>query len=119
MAYKLSNGFMPLLDRFAEIGYDAHYFIDPVQGGPGADLRRVKQAFDRKIAVVGGLNSAVTLERGTREEIRQEVFNAVRILGPGGGLVLTPVDCIYRGIAWEKIEILIEAWMEARDYPAV
>jgi hypothetical protein len=116
MGYKLSNGFMPLLDTFIGIGYDVHYYIDPVQGGPGVDLARVKETFRGRIAVVGGLNSAVTLERGSREEIRQQVFEAVRVLGPGGGLVLTPVDCIYRGIPWEKIETLIAAWLEVREY---
>ena len=116
MGYMLSAGFMPLLDTFVETGYDVHYYIDPVQGGPGVDLHKVKKAFDRKIAIVGGVNSAVTLESGRREEIRQAVFDAMGILGPGGGLVLTPVDCIAASTPWESIETLIEAWKEARDH---
>ena len=117
MGYLMSSGFMPLLDVFVEVGYDAHFYIDPVQGGPDVDLREVKRAFDKKIAVIGGINSAVTLGRGTREEIRQEVLDAIEILGPGGGLVLLPVDCVFHDTPWENIEILIEAWKEVRDYP--
>jgi uroporphyrinogen-III decarboxylase len=117
IGYKNSTGFMPLLDAFVEIGYDAHIFIDPVMGGAGTDLHKVKATFENKIAVVGGVNSAVTLERGSREIIRQAVFAAVDTLGPGGGLVLTPVDCISASTPWESIEILIEAWKEVRDYP--
>ena len=117
MGYKNSTGFMPLLDAFVEVGYDAHFYIDPVMGGVGVDLRKVKSAFENKIAVIGGVNSPVTLERGSRNEIRQEVFDAVKTLGPGGGLVLTPVDCISANTPWENIKILIEAWKEVRDYP--
>lgn len=113
MAYKLSVGFMPLLQTFAEIGYDVHYFIDPVQGGQGIDLHQIKDVFRHKIAIVGGMNSAVTLEQGTRAEIRQAVFDAVNILGPDG-LVLTPVDCIAASTPWESIETVIEAWKEVR-----
>ncbi len=118
MGYIMTTGFMPLLDTFVEIGYDAHYYIDPIQGGPGVDLRKVKKTFDQRIAVIGGMNSAVTLESGSREEIRQAVFDAIAILGPDGGFVLSPVDCIFASTPWQSILTLIEAWKEARDYPA-
>jgi len=114
MGYIMSTGFMPMLDALVEADYDVHYYIDPVQGGPGADLRKVKQAFDRKVAVVGGLNSAVTLEQGGPEEIRRAVFAAIDILGPGGGFVLSPVDCIFGSTPWANVEVLIEAWKESR-----
>ena len=117
MGYRNSTGFMPLLDAFVDIGYDTHIYIDPVMGGANVDLRKVKSAFEKKIAVIGGVNSAVTLERGSRDAIRHEVFEAVETLGPGGGLVLTPVDCISASTPWVNIEILIDAWKEIRNYP--
>lgn len=116
MAYKLTTGFMPLLEILVEIGYDAHYYIDPVMGGVGVDLRKVKSTFGERIAVIGGVNSPVTLERGSREEIRRAVFDAIELLGANGGLVLTPVDCISASTPWEKVQFLIEAWQEAREY---
>ncbi len=117
MAYTMSVGCMPLLDTFAEMGYDAHYLLDPVPDGARIDLCAVKAAFKDKIAVVGGLNAPITLQRGTPEDIRQEVFDAVRTLGPGGGLALTPAESIYASTPWESIETLIAAWKEVRDYP--
>ena len=105
------------MDAFVDIGYDTHIYIDPVMGGASVDLRKVKSAFEKKIAVIGGVNSAVTLERGSRDAIRHEVFEAVETLGPGGGLVLTPVDCISASTPWVNIEILIDAWKEIRNYP--
>ena len=117
MAYIISVGLMPLLDVLVEIGYDAHYLLDPIAEGARIDLRKVKSTFDGKIAVIGGLNEPISLEQGTREQIRQEVFDAVRVLGAGGGLALTAAEAIVASTPWESIETVIEAWKEARDYP--
>jgi len=117
IGYTMSVGCMPLLDIFVEMGYDAHYLLDPIPDGARIDLHKVKSAFENKIAVVGGLNAPITLERGTPEEIRREVFDAVRTLGPGGGLALTPAEAIFPSTPWESIETLIAAWKQVRDYP--
>ena len=119
MGYTMSVGVMPLLDMLVDIGYDVHYLLDPIQHGTRIELRNVKSTFDKQIAVIGGLNEPITLEQGTREQIRQEVFDAVRILGPGGGLALTPAEAIVARTPWESIETVIEAWREVRDYPIV
>jgi hypothetical protein len=116
MGYVMSTGFMPMLDSLVETGYDVHFYIDPVMGGAGADLRKVKQTFDKKVAVVGGVNTAVTLEQGTPEEIRQAVLDAIDILAPGGGLILAPVDSLNGTTTWSSVETLIAAWKEVRDY---
>ena len=117
MGYTMSVGYMPLLDALAEVGYDVHYLLDPVATDLPVDLPRIKSAFNGKTAIIGGLNEHITLERGTRDEIRQEVFDAVSILGSGGGLALSPAEGIFSSTPWESIETLIEAWKEVRDYP--
>lgn len=117
MGYVMSVGFMPLLDAFVEAGYDAHYLLDPIPGGRRVDLAKVKSTLDQKIAIIGGLNEPITLERGGREEIRREVFDSVQTLGPGGGLALSPAEAIMASTPWKSIEILLQAWKEVRDYP--
>lgn len=114
--YTMSVGFMPLLDMFVEIGYDAHCYLDPISDGRPVDLGEVKSVWNKKIAVIGGLNTPITLEQGTPEAIRREVFDAVRVLGEGGGLALTPAEAIYAGTPWQSIETLIEAWKEVCRY---
>jgi hypothetical protein len=111
--YLMSTGFMPLLDMLVECDYDVHYYIDPVMGGAGADLATVKRVFSGKVAVEGGMNSAVTLEQGSTEEIRQAVFQAIETMGPGG-FILTPVDSINGSTPWQSVETVIAAWKEAR-----
>lgn len=117
MGYTMSVGFMPLLDTLVEIAYDAHYLLDPVSGGGRVDLAKVKSVLNGKIAVIGGLNAPITLGRGTREQIRQEVFDAVQMLGSGGGLALTPAEAIYASTPWDSVAAVIDAWKEVRDYP--
>ena len=117
IAHAMSVGCMQLLDEFVEAGYDAHHLLDPIPDGVRIDLHKVKTAFKDKIAVIGALNEPITLERGDAKEIRREVRDAIRVLGPGGGLALTPAECICGSTPWNSIEILIDAWKEARDYP--
>jgi uroporphyrinogen-III decarboxylase len=117
MGYTMSVGVMPLLDTLADVGYDAHYLLDPLEGGQRIDLARVKEAFRGRTAVIGGINEPITLERGDAGAIRQEVHDAVRILGPGGGLALTAAEAIMASTPWSSVETVIEAWKDVRDYP--
>jgi len=45
------------------------------------------------------------------------VTEAIRLLGPGGGFVLLPVDQIFTDTPWENVEIMIERWQEIGAYP--
>lgn len=117
MGYIMSTGFMPMLDHLVAAGYDVHFYIDPVMGGSGTDLGTVKRAFDKKVAVVGGVSAAVTLEQGAPEEIRRAVFEAIEVMAPGSGFILSAVDSLNASTPWSSVETLIGAWREARGYP--
>lgn len=112
-AWTMSAGIMPLLEDFKQLELDVLWHVDPVQGG--ADLRVVKDTLGDKVATLGGINSAVTLGRGSREEIRQAVFDAVEILGQGGGFILSPVDCLFPDTPWPAVQTVIEAWTEVSN----
>ena len=117
LGYTMSVGYMPLLTSFPEMGCDVHFLLDPLPDGERVDLHRVKSAYSGRTAVLGGLNAPITLERGTREQIRQEVFDSVAALGPGGGLALTAAEAIFATTPWKSITAAIAAWKEVRDYP--
>ena len=113
LAYAMTSGIMPVLDVFKEIGFDLLFHVDPVQGE--VDLRIVKEKLGGHIALHGGLNSAVTMGRGSRDEIRREVFEAVEILAPGGGFILSPGP-LFPDTPWESVQTVIEAWKEVCTY---
>lgn len=114
-AYVMTEGVLPMADLLLASGIDLLYWVDPVQDK--ADLAVVKKKLGGRMAIAGGINSAVTLGRGSREEIRQAVHSAVRTLGPGGGFILSPVDAIFPDTPWSNVEAMIDAWREVCEYP--
>lgn len=114
-AYVMTTGLLSMLDELCEAGIDLLYFIDPVQDD--VDLRELKQRLGGRFAIAGGVNSGVTLGSGTPGEIREAVHAAVKVLGPGGGFILAPVDALFPDTPWESVQIMIEAWREVCNYP--
>lgn len=115
VTYILTKGVMPLRFDFLDMGIDSLWGVDPVQDD--ADLATLKQDIGDRVCLWGGLNSFVTLGRGTPDEIRTAVTEAVHVLGPGGGFVLMPVDQIFDDTPWESVMVMIERWREIGAYP--
>lgn len=112
--YIMSMKQMPLLGILKEMGVDILYGLDPVQGG--TDLALTKKLVGDSICLWGGVNSAVTLNSGTSEEIRQAVTDSVKILAPGGGFILSSIDQIFEDTPWENIKNMIDTWGAIGDY---
>jgi len=114
-SYIMTKGIMHLLDDFLEIGMDLLWGADPVQGE--ADLPVLAEKLKGRMCVLGGMNGNLTLKVGSLEEIRQAVEEAIRILGPGGGFILSPIDQIEEEVPWENVEAMLERWRELASYP--
>lgn len=114
-SYIMTKGIMPLLDDFVGLGMDVLWGPDPVQGE--ADLPRLRAKLAGRMCVWGGMNAVLTLGTGTPADARRAVEEAIRILAPGGGFVLFPVDQIIAGTPWENIEAMLERWRELASYP--
>lgn len=113
--YLNTCSYMSLLDDFTDIGFDVLIGVDPVEDKE-LNMAVLKRKAQGKFSLWGGGNGFVTVEKGTREEIRQEVFNAIRDLAPGGGFILSPVDNV-RDTSDKVLQnavIFIDAWKEGR-----
>ena len=108
-AYVMTTGVMSMLEMLKEANIDLLYFVDPVQDN--VDLKLLKQKLDGQFALAGGVNSSLTLKKGSPEEIRKAVYNAIEILGPKG-FILSPVDALFPDTPWESVQIMIESWCE-------
>jgi uroporphyrinogen-III decarboxylase len=114
--YIITKSFKELADDFLDMGIDSVFGVDPVQGQ--ADLKGLAGRFNGKISIWGGINSAVTLGRGSQKEIEKAVEEAIRILAPGGGFVLYPVDVVLpEANPWDNIEIMLNKWRNVGSYP--
>ncbi len=113
--YIITSGIMPLLDDFLKLGIDVIIGIDPVQG-KGTDMHLLKETVGAKICLWGGVNGFITIERGTPEEIRNAVQEATRVLAPGGGFILSPVDNVRDTSkeTWQNVLAFLSAWKEFR-----
>ena len=110
-----TSAFTPLLDYYVEAGIDVHVGVDPIQDAR-ADLPLTKEKLAGKVAIWGGANGFVTVETGTPDDVREAVREAMRILSPGGGFILSPVDNVTNDSpqTWENVEAFLETWRELR-----
>jgi len=118
LGYIMSCSVMPLVDMMLEAGVDVLMGVDPAQDRT-MDLRVLKEQSDRRMALWGGVCGYLTVERGTPDEISEQVRQAITVLGPGGGFILAPVTNVRADTrrAWENVRTLISTWKSLREYP--
>ncbi len=108
--YLITANCMPLLDLIAEAGVDVIQGVDP----RAWDLAATKRQLDGKVCLWGGVNGHLTVEHGSPAEVRAEVDEACRVLAPGGGFILSPVDNVREDteLARNNVSHLIGRWRE-------
>lgn len=109
--YVVTTGIDLLGPRLADAGVDVLYFVDPVQDR--LSLGRARELAQDGMCVVGGTNT-VSLASGDRERIRDEVRQAIDVLGPTHRFILHPVDALLPDTPWPSIEKLVAAWRECQ-----
>ena len=110
-----TSAYRLLLDFYLEAGIDVLIGLDPVQDVQ-ADFEQTKQKLAGKICLWGGVNGFVTVEQGTPDEVRQATREAMRVLAPGGGFILSPVDNVTLNEPKVRANVaaLMETWRECR-----
>lgn len=103
-----------LLDDLAEIGVD---IINPVQVSAMGNTRDLKARFGDKLVFWGGIDTQHVLPHGSVEDVKAEVAERIRDLGPGGGLVVGPVHNIQPDVPPQNILAMAEATRDYGKYP--
>jgi len=114
--YIMTAAFLPILDTILDIGIDVLIGLDPIEG-KGTDMGKVKEKFlQQKKAVWGGVSGAITVENGSARDTEDAVKEALDILAPGGGFILSPVDNVSDDTdnAWKNTEVFLETWKKNR-----
>lgn len=85
--------------------------VNPLEEPPMGDvnLAEVKQAFGRKIGLMGNLHTTEVMLRGTPQLVREKAVAAMRAAGHGGGFVLSSGDQCGYGTPDENLFALVEA----------
>jgi hypothetical protein len=106
--YIATDKVSPLLPILSESGIDVLIGIDPHT----YDLFETKKAMKGKVCLWGGVNGHLTVEMGSEEETRTEVQNAMNILSPNGGFILSPVDNVREDNdqSRKNVAALVDEW---------
>jgi len=106
--YILTSSGMHLIEPIIQAGVDVLIGVDPKE----YDLRRTAELADDRLCLWGGVNGHLTVERGTPDQVAQEVESSLDILGDQPGFILSPVDNIRElsPAIEENIRALITTW---------
>lgn len=107
----------PIIGTLIECGVD---ILNPVQTtAAGMEPGRLKAEFgDRLVFWGGGIDTQTVLPFGSQDEIRSQVHERVRIFGPGGGFVFSPIHNIQGDVSDERMLSMYEALREVGGYPS-
>jgi uroporphyrinogen-III decarboxylase len=116
----MSYASLPLVDMMIDAGVDVLMGVDPAQDRT-MNLHKLKLKVTGKMCIWGGVCGYLTIERGTADDIKREVREAISTLAPGGGFILAPVTNVRANTqrVWRNIEVMIDEWHSLRSYPIV
>lgn len=97
-----------LIDDIIDAGFDAFNPIEPL----AMDIRALKRRVAGRLSLIGNVDLAYTLTRGTPEEVDEEVHGLIRDLAPGGGYALASANSIPEYVPWENFVAMHTAWLK-------
>ncbi|MBA7663078.1 hypothetical protein ES703_71116 [subsurface metagenome] len=101
-----------LLDFVVDAGFDALHCLEP----PYVDLNLVKKKVGNKLCLLGNIDTTHVLVSDTKKEVEDAVKHAIKILGPGGGYILSPSNS-HPTMSYQRIKWMIEATKKFGTYP--
>jgi len=104
---------MEALDDLIECGFQA---FNPVQP-KCMDIDAVKKKWGSRLCLIGNLNLDSTLTLGTPQDVRAEVYERIRTIGPGGGYMVASSNSITDYVPMENMRAMIDATFEFGKYP--
>lgn len=112
-AYHSDGDLTKVLDDLVGMGMNAIMAIQP----DVMDIKTVKEQYGDRIAVWGNIDLHYTLTRGTVEEVREEVRQRIREVGPGGGFIISTSNCFPEYCKVDNALAMIETIDQYRAYP--
>jgi methanogenic corrinoid protein MtbC1 len=81
------------------------------------DIVEVKRKWGKSLCLLGNINLDSTLTLGTPEDIRAEVYERIRTIGPGGGYMVSSSNSIPDYVPLANMKALFESTFEFGTYP--
>lgn len=81
------------------------------------DIEEVKRKWGDRLCLIGNLNLDSTLTLGTPQDVRAEVYERIRTIGPGGGYMVASSNSVTDYVPLENMKAMIDATFEFGRYP--
>ena len=107
----------PYLPSWIEMGLN---ILDPVQPkSRGMEPEGLKRDFGGRLTFHGGIDTQELLPCATRAEVMEAVRCYIRILGPGGGYIVSPAHNVQSDVPPENLAAIRDAVESYGYYPLV
>lgn len=81
------------------------------------EIGKFKADYSDRVAIMGNVNSVVTLLQGTPDEIRVEALNCLKKAAEGGRYILSNDCAVPRDTSPENVQVLTDVVKEFGSYP--
>ncbi|MDK2896495.1 MAG: hypothetical protein PWP04_615 [Candidatus Atribacteria bacterium] len=113
IAYHSDGNIYPIVEELAEIGIDV---LNPVQ--PRAmDPVFLKEHYGKNLSFWGTIDEQHTLPFGSKEEVKKEVLERLKLIAPGGGFIISPTHHVQLDTPLENFFTFLTTVKEKGYYP--
>lgn len=102
-----------VFDDIIDAGVNAIHPIEP----KAMDIAEVKKRVGHKLCVIGNIDLAYTLTRGTPAEVEAEVKEKIVKVAPGGGYCLGSANSVPEYVKFENFISMVESCKKYGAYP--
>jgi len=103
----------PILPDLVACGIKAIQPIEP----KAMDIAELKRDYAGRLCLVGNIDLSYTLTLGTPEDVRAEVRERLRTIGPGGGYCVGSSNSVTNYVPLVNFQAMLEATFEYGRYP--
>ena len=104
---------MEMMDDIVECGFQGFHPIQP----NAMDIVEVKKRWGDKLCLQGNINLDSTLTLGAPEDVRAEVYERIRTIGPGGGYMVASSNSVTDYVPIPNMKAMFDATFEFGKYP--
>lgn len=112
-AYHSDGDLVKVMDDLVPLGMNAINSFQP----DVMDIKAMKDKYGDKIAVWGNIDLHYTLTRGTTDEVKAEVKQRIKEVGPGGGYIISSANSLTEYCKPENVISMIDTINKYREYP--
>ena len=90
--------------------------LHPIEPKP-MDIVEVKREYGDRLSLIGNIDLAYTLTRGTPEEVEEEVRQRIALVAPGGGYAVGSANSVTEYVPVENFRAMLDATRKYGKYP--